>query len=595
MKDITVKDISQRLADRASQLVPTLLPGGREVKGEWCCGDIRGGSGDSLKVHLSGEHAGHWMDWANQDDKGDLLDLWSKVQDIPLPEAIKQAKDYLGIQDGMSLVTEKKYEKPKPDTTKPVHAEGKAMQFLTVKRGLKKEIVERYKVAGVPESHAIAFPCYSPRGELVNRSYRTLPVEGKKKEVWQDKGCAPSMFGWHALPKEAWDTRTVLLCEGQIDCMSWAQWGIAALSIPNGSGATWIEHEWDNLAAFDHIYLSCDMDGAGGEIAKKIIQRLGVHRCLIVSIPCKDANECLLAGHGPAEAYEWIRKAKPPIMNGLVMAKDLKQRLYTEIEEKVEPFTLPFFRLGWPDYGFYPHPGDVTIWTGHTGQGKSTFLTFYQIALLSLNQKTFVASMEIKAERTLRKMAMGVSQGKPVTTALADGLLSEIGEHLIFADVVGYIEPKKLLEMMFFAFRRHGCTRFFIDSLMRVKGLEEDYPAQGDFMNELAAFAKDLGVFVDIVCHPRKKESASKVSEMDIKGSSLIANNADNIASIIKNPEKDKLRKDGQLTPDKDRELHDAEIRIDKQREVGWTGLFKLRFDPRTLKFHPMPGHVVKQ
>jgi twinkle protein len=115
-------------------------------------------------------------------------------------------------------------------------------------------------------------------------------------------------------------------------------------------------------------------------------------------------------------------------------------------------------------------------------------------------------------------------------------------------------------------------------------------------MNELAAFAKTYGVWVDIVCHPRKKQVGEKVNAMDIKGSSLIANNADNIASIIKNPAKEKIRLEGELTPAQDREMHDAEIRVDKQREVGWNGLFKLWYNQRTGNFSTSPPpEVVRQ
>jgi twinkle protein len=587
MKQHSVKEISDMLANKVLSVVTFLLPGGKETGGNWVCGDIRGGEGRTLTVHLSGPHVGKWIDWASPEHKGDLLDLWAATKDLPLPEAIKEAKGYLGISESLYEPSKKVYAAPKVDATKPMTEEGRAMQFLTQTRGISKEIVQRFKVEAVPESKAIAFPCYSPTGKLINRSYRTVPSNGEKKKVWQDAGCAPCLFGWHALSETAFLERTILLSEGQIDCMTWTQWGIDSLSIPNGTGAQWIEYEWENLASFDHIYLSFDMDGAGAENMKKVIQRLGVHRCLIVTLPEKDANDCLLAGRGPYDAQEWIRKAKPPTLNGLVRAKDLKQRVYQELKAKEEPYTLKFFRIAWPDAGFYPHPGDLTVWTGFTGEGKTTFLTFYQVVLMTQGQKIFVASMEVKPERTIRKMATNLMQGAAVSEGAIDGFLNDTEDLLVFADVVGYIGQKELLEMMLFAFMRHGCTRFFIDSFMRIKGLEENFPAQGDFMNELAGFAKTYNVYVDLVCHPNKKNYGGKLSAMDIKGSSLIPNNADNIVSVVKNPEKDKLRKEGTLTAKQEDEMHDAEIRIDKQREVGWTGLFKLMFNRRTQRFEP--------
>jgi twinkle protein len=66
-----------------------------------------------------------------------------------------------------------------------------------------------------------------------------------------------------------------------------------------------------------------------------------------------------------------------------------------------------------------------------------------------------------------------------------------------------------------------------------------------------------------------------------IKGSSLLVNNADNVILISRNAEKEKLRRSDKLTPEQDITMHDAEIIIEKQRETGWTGFFKLKFDPR--------------
>ncbi len=561
-----------------------LLPGGREVKGKWTCGDIRGGDGNSLEVHLSGTHAGKWTDWANQDEhKGDLLDLWRFAKDLTLPEALKEAKAYLGIHEEPFYHLPKKYLAPPENVTTELSPGGKAMNFLTDTRGILPDIVKMFKVEVLPDK-AIAFPCYSLSGKLINRSYRTIPKNGEKKVVWQDKGCAPALFGWQALKSSAFEKRTILLCEGQIDAMTWTQWGIDALSIPSGTVGTWIDYEWENLAAFDHIYLSFDMDGAGGEIARKTIQRLGAHRCMIVEIPKKDANDCLLAGFLDDDAREWIGDAKAPTIEGLVLAKDLRGRIMAELEAKVEPYTHPLFRVLWPEVGFYPYPGDVTAWTGFTNHGKSTLLNFLIGELIVRSEKVFVASMEVPAERSSRKIATAAMK-RQVTKTLMDGFLNDGGHLLILVDKVGYIEKGRLLEMMWFAFRRWGCSRFVIDSLMRIDGLEEDYPAQGKFMNELQEFAKTTGSFVDIVCHPKKAAHGQRPSEMDIKGSSLIANNVDNIVSICRNPEKEKKRKDGSLTPEQERLMHDAEVRIEKQREIGWTGLFKFSFDQKTFSY----------
>lgn len=591
---LTVKELSKRLADQAESVCRILLPGGKPVRGEWLCGDISGEAGESLKVHLNGAHAGRWKDWANQEMGGDLLDLWRHSRGVSLPDAIQQVKEHLGIFDPFQR-EKKTYSIPAASTAKPLDANGRAMKFLTQERKLEPSIVSRYKVEGSAEKNAIVFPCYDIRGQLINRSYRSLPKEGEKKRVWQETGCAPCIFGWHALPQDAFDTRTVLLCEGQIDCMTWAQWGIPALSIPNGSGQTWIDYEWDNLAAFDHIRISFDMDGAGREMAERAMARLGRHRCLIVSIPKKDANDCLKAGYESDDAREWADNATPPHIDGLVMARDLKKRLLAELVPKPAAFTLPFFKGEWPHSGFYFRPAEVTLWSGHPGQGKSTLLRFMTIYLLAVGANVFYASMESRVERELHKMLI-LQTGDKITPERLDAFIEEIGEHLIFADSLGFINRKTLMEMLWFSFQRYGATHFVIDSFMRVEGLEENYPAQTEFLNQLQDFAKNTGSHVHLVAHPRKTEDGKKPAKMDVKGSGGIFASTDNMIVISRNQKKDAARKAGKSIKEWG-DWHDTEVTVEKQRDSGWEGTFHLKFDVRTYCYsrHDGPKHEERE
>ncbi len=576
---ISARELSKRLADQAESVCRLLLPGGKAARGEWLAGDITGTEGESLKVNLTGANAGKWRDWANQEMHGDMLDLWRFARDVQLPDAIRQVREHLGILDPFQRET-KTYVMPSTNGTHPLDAKGKAMQFLVHDRHLEPAVINRYRVVGQAERSAIVFPCFDLQDRLINRSYRSLPKDGDKKRVWQDTGCAPCLFGWHALPKEAFETRTILLCEGQIDCMTWAQWGIPALSVPNGSGQAWIDYEWENLAAFDHIRLSFDMDGAGKEMGERAMARLGRHRCLVVSIPKKDANDCLQAGHTSEEAKKWVEGASPPRIDGLIAAKDMRQRLLAELAPRPPAFTLPFFSREWPHTGLYFRDAEVTIWSGHPGQGKSTLLRFLTMTVMAAGRTVFYASMESRVERELMKMLI-LQTGNRATADKVDPFLSEIGENLIFADTLGFISRKVLMEMLWFSFQRHGATHFVIDSLMRVQDLEEDYPAQGEFLNELQDFAKNTGTHIHLVAHPRKTVDGNKPAKMDLKGSSGIFAATDNMVVISRNPRKDALRKDGK-PPSEWGDMHDTEVTVEKQRDSGWEGTFFLRFDTRT-------------
>ncbi|QIF03715.1 toprim domain-containing protein [Roseimicrobium sp. ORNL1] len=596
---LSVSEISKRLADRAEEVCRLLLPGGKAVKQHWHAGDLSGAAGDSLKVHLTGDHAGRWVDWANQQDRGDLVDLWRMARGLTAAEAIRQAKEFLGIYE--PVFREKKVYRAAPDDeaagVKPLDEQGKAMQYLVHQRKLEPAIINRYRVTGCVASRAIVFPCYSPEDQLINRSYRSLPQEHESKRVWQDKECAPCLFGWHALSRSAYQTRTVLLCEGQIDCMTWAMWGINALSIPNGSGGTWLEYELDNLAPFDNIYISFDMDGAGRRIAEQTIARLGKHRCLTVHLPEKDANDCLRAGYSEHDAREWLECATLPRVEGLVLVHELEERLITEMTPKPEPFTLPFFRGEWPHTGLYFRPGEVTTWTGVSGNGKSTFLRFLTMNAVFSRVTSMVVSLEVRVERELAKMlAMSVPPEAPlVEVRTITAFLRQVGADLMFADTLGYIKRERLLEMMWFAFQRHGAMHFVIDSLMRIEGLEENYPEQGKFLNDLQEFTKASGSHVHLVAHPRKLADGARLTKHDVKGSSLLVNNTDNLVSITRNAEKAALIRNRAPRSEWE-DLHDTEIAVEKQRDSGWEDSFYLKFDPRRYTFTlcDAPGYTPK-
>ena len=573
----SVKEISERLASQAPAVVAKLLPGGKAMNGrEWVCGDVTGAPGESLKVTIFGTFSGQWRDWST-DDHGDLIDLWRITQDITQAEAIKQAKAWLGIVDPIQAKEPKIYAKPKASALIPLKPNGRSVQYLTGERKLSLAVVEALKIEADQKRQAIIFPSYSPGGELINRSFRTL---GEDKKVWQEKDCAPSMFGWQALPQEAYTKRTILLSEGQIDCASWLQWGIPALSIPNGTGCAWIEYEWDNLAVFDTFYLAFDQDEAGRKITETVCERLGKHRCMIVALPKKDANECLMAGFTAEDAQSWIAGAKTPRVKKLVTAKEIAERLRAEARPKLEAFTLPFFAGNWPYSGFYFRPGEVTIWGGHSHAGKSTMLNFMKSVLLSNEIRTFEASYEMKIETSMFRLGK-IFMGESINEDNAVSFAEQLGEHLVMADVVGSQTQDELFEMMWFAYRRYGCAHYVIDSLMRIQALEENYPAQGEFTNRLQDFVKQTDTHVHLVCHLAKAgKNTERPSMYDVKGSSLIVNGVDNILLVTRNPEKEKLRKSNKLTDEQDKTMHDCEVIVEKQRATGWLNTFRLRFNP---------------
>lgn len=90
-------EIARMLAARAPQLVRELLPAGKRDGQEWRCGSVGGERGSSMGVHLTGQKAGVWMDFATG-ETGDALDLVAAVNYRgDRREALRWARSWLGL------------------------------------------------------------------------------------------------------------------------------------------------------------------------------------------------------------------------------------------------------------------------------------------------------------------------------------------------------------------------------------------------------------------------------------------------------------------------------------------------------------------
>jgi hypothetical protein len=94
--ELRAADLTQMLACRIDQLARELLPGGHREGHEWRAGSLAGEPGSSFGVHLTGERAGVWSDFATG-EAGDALDLVAAVYGFTITDAIDWARKWLGL------------------------------------------------------------------------------------------------------------------------------------------------------------------------------------------------------------------------------------------------------------------------------------------------------------------------------------------------------------------------------------------------------------------------------------------------------------------------------------------------------------------
>jgi twinkle protein len=579
-----ILEIKRLLAQSAQSVAELLLPGGRKNGPEWECGSIRGEKGESLKVHLSGPKAGIWQDFANPDDTGDLLDLWCAVRGVGIAEALNQARAWLGITLPERFNEPRQaYTRPaKPPVTKP---KGRVHDYLTEVRNLPESVLTSYKIGAVGDE--IIFPFLLPGGELALAKARKAEDGASPKPTAAN--CEPILFGWQAIPDDA---REVIITEGEIDAMSWAAFGFPAMSVPFGGGKgakqKWIESEYDRLARFEKIYISTDMDKVGDEAAEEIASRLGRHRCVRVSLPRKDANECLVDGvsqEDMARALVQADNLDPDGLHSPTSYGDRVAKLFWPEPGTKPGYTTPYGKL---EGKLHFRPGDVTLWTGSSGSGKSQLLSDCMPHWILEGARVCLASFEMPPAQTLRRMVKQAGNVDRPTEPFLNDILDYLDNGLLLYEKVGKSGVGPLLEIFDYARAKYGCDMFVIDSLMRLGIAADDYAGQEKAVFQLVDWTLQHHVHTHLVAHARKAEKGAGAPETeDVKGASEIANNAANIISVWRNRklEEDINAAESEAIKQQLREKPGVILNVAKQRHGDFEGKIGLWFEQDTYRY----------
>ena len=584
---VTVKEISEKLWDQVDKVCKHLLPNGKKESNEWCVGSTGGETGKSLKVNLGGKRV--WTDFASGEG-GDLLDLWVTVRSIALHDAIKEAKDFLGIKDD-----DQYFNKPKKTYSKPSRKnlrKGEAHIEYLKTRGISEEAIKAFKVAqcvvwdhdNKREVPGMAFPYLRGDDCLFIKSIGIERNNGKKI-IGASKDCEPCLFGWQTFPK---DIRACIICEGEIDAMSFYEYGMPALSVPFGGGTgakqQWIDSEFHNMDRFDEIVICMDSDEAGQKAAGEIAQRLGIERCRIAELPHKDANECLLKGITEDEMWNAIETARFLDPEELAAASAfLQDTIDAFYKTEHGLFQSPWSNL---NYNFQFRESEISLVNGVNGHGKSQVVGHIMLEALRQGTRCCVASMELKPGVLLKRLVRQASCAPKPPVSDIEAAFGLFEEKLWLFGLTGTAKSDRLLEIFSYANRRYGIQFFIIDSLMKCGIGETDYDGQKEFMDKLCDFKNKHNAHVILVTHSRKGDNEEKpTGKMDVKGTGAVTDLADNVFIIWRNKIGERAReaaKNNETPTQKEAEfamLPGALLILDKQRNgEGWEGKVGLDF-----------------
>ena len=605
MNDIDL--IKKSLSSRADSVMTQYYPNATQKNGTWTMGDLQGGAGQSCRSFF-GKSTGVFLmkDCATGETK-DILWLLQEGLGVSFKEMLPKAREICGIVT-IAPVTVKK-EKPKTPKGSGKSIKGSpAFDYLTQDRQLCADILAQYKVGYTPmktetNQHGWMIPYIDTDGDLVHTKTTGINKNAKgKKEIFGTKPHS-TLWGWWNVNS---NTRKIVITEGEVDAMSFAQISskYPTLSLPSGcADMKWIDHDWDQLAQFETIYLAMDMDEAGEIAAKTISDKLGKARCRRVKIgkSCNDVNELLCSGSGTAAYLEGLlSRAKtfdPPSILG---ASDGIEDAIRENEQRLE--SIKDRNFAFPSMDFKLIDADTGILTGQSGSGKTDLANQIMLNEMEQGEVVCIVAADTPANDLRILSAWQVFGHSPDAHEIRLACEAMEGK-LFFIDAVNHrMGGDELLKTMEYAAQRYGVTRFLIDNLFEVDDIKkDDYNKQDEFVRNLDKFDKTHRTNSMLVAHALMGDDHAfkKPTLRDIEGSKGMTKPIQYAISVFRNRVKENPEEfyEGDRTPTKIENLingYDAYFNVFKCRN-GFRKEFSqgLNFDVSSRRFKT-PGSAYK-
>lgn len=474
-----------------------------------------------------------------------------------------------------------------PFYTKTIrHLRPETLEYFGIKIGLSEQDGETPQIAFFPY----------PGG------YKAATLEAPKMSWWISTQKDNTLFAWNqAIGSGA---RTLFITEGEWDAPSlyqalrdnqkggkWEHLIPAVVSLRNGAGSA---HKGLGAVAqeirshFKDAVLVFDMDEPGQAAVQRCMKVLPTARS--VSLPAKDANDCLKEGRAKALCNAVLFRSAIPKNSRIVLGSSLHQAARE----------VPKWGLSWPwaqltDLTRGIRFGETAYWGAGVKMGKSELVnTLAAHAILEHGLKVFMAKPEEANVKTY-KLVCGKATGKffhdpkrEFDFDAYDKASALVGDSLYMLDLYQHVDYNSLRADILEAINL-GCKIIFIDPITNlINGVpsgEANTVLQG-IAQDLAAISKDQDVFVNIFCHLKAPEAGpahergGKVLSHQFAGSRAMMRSCNYMFGLEGN-------KDDTLDA---RLRNTRRLVILEDREFGSTGAIDLYWDQDTGLFNEIKG-----
>ncbi|XP_065161163.1 mitochondrial DNA helicase-like [Atheta coriaria] len=457
------------------------------------------------------------------------------------------------------------------------------ISFKNIDDALSKQILKKFELPDIiPKSLMITlgvtvdithtsmyFPLHNSAYDIVG--HKVIRVNAKSSIEPSLRHTASSGILYHRGSKSS-STAIVVATVGDFLNFVNANSAYHVICLPNGL-ANLSLHVLPAFDRFARLILWFGNDLSAWETARNFSKKLGERRCSFI-------RNMEVVPETLQDFKNLISSAQPMWHKSITTFASLREDVLSDLQNIDRVQGIKWSRFPTLNRIVKGHRrGELTVFTGPTGSGKTTFISEYSLDLAMQGVNTLWGSFEIRNARLARTMLQQMA-GIPLDEHLdqydhwADKFEVLPIYYMTFH---GQQSIKVVMEAIEHAVYVHDISHVIIDNLQFMMGMSEETRNMDRFWKQdlivanFRTFATRRNCHVTLVIHPRKERDAEDLTMSSIFGGAKASQEADNILII----------QDKRLASIKGKKY----LQVCKNRYSGDLGVMPLDFDKSSLSF----------